>query len=574
VIATPSGCLTTEATPPEVAGLRSSRVSTGHTIASRDGIVVCTERNAARIGARVLAEGGTAVDAAVAVAFALAVTHPQAGNIGGGGFMIIRLPDGTAEAIDYREAAPAAFHPEIYLAPDGTLDRKKYENPYVQVGVPGTVAGLELAHKRHGVRPFHLLVRPAARLAREGFMVSPLLARDLKRHQAKLARHPSTVKAFFHWNGVPYEAGEILKQPELASVLNSIATEGPRVFYNGWIGDSLARKVRAGGGYLAIGDFRTYQAKVRTPIQTPLAGGTLIGMPPPSSGGIAVAQIMALLEDMDLRKADPVGPVAAHAMAEAMRRAFRDRALWLGDPDFVQVPVDRLLSIEHLKELRDGIDPRKATKSETLWFEPLPEKKSGETTHFSIIDRNGMAVANTYTLEQSFGGGVVAPDLGIVLNNELGDFNPRPGDTDREGRIGTRPNIPGAGKRPLSSMSPTIFVRDDRVEIITGSPGGRTIINTVVQILFKRIFLEQGPEHCVWGPRLHHQWFPDRLWLEPGMWPPETVKALEKLGHEVVEEGPQGAAHTIFLRERPDGYVGVGDFRRDGWAAAPVWVEE
>jgi len=571
MIAASPRCAAIESSLSNTAPLRSSRVETGHTIASKNGIVVCTERHAARIGARVLAEGGTAVDAAVAVAFALAVTHPQAGNIGGGGFMIIRLPDGTVDAIDYRETAPAAFHPEIYLAPDGKIDRARYANPYVQVGVPGTVAGLELAHKRHGVRPFHLLVRPAALLARDGFMVSPMLARDLKQNRKKLVQHPSTVKTFFHWNGVPYEAGEILKQPELASVLNSIATEGPRVFYEGWIAHALARKVRAGGGYLTFGDFKTYQAKVRTPIRTPLAGGTLIGMPPPSSGGIAVAQILALLEDLDLRKADPVGPVVAHAMAEAMRRAFRDRALHLGDPDFVKVPVDSLLSVAHLKELRDGIDLKRATRSEKLWFEPIPES-GGETTHFSVIDRNGMAVANTYTLEQSFGGGVVAPDLGIFLNNELGDFNPRPGETDREGRIGTSPNVPGAGKRPLSSMSPTIFVRDDRVEIITGSPGGRTIINTVAQILFKRIFLKQGPELCVWGPRLHHQWFPDRLYLEPDMWPEETVKALEKLGHEVVERGPQGAANSIFLADEHGGYLGVGDFRRDGWAATPVSV--
>jgi gamma-glutamyltranspeptidase/glutathione hydrolase len=565
------GC--TRALPPDPARavVRITPYKLARTVESSQGIVVCADAVAARIGARVLADGGTAVDAAVAVAFALAVTHPQAGNIGGGGFMLVRRPDGSVDAIDYRETAPAAFHPEIYLGPDGTIDRARYENPYVQVGVPGTVAGLALAHRRHGRRPFHLLVRPAERLAREGFVVSPLLARDLRIHRDKLIRHPSTARIFFHWNGEPYEAGERLVQPELAGVLKSIASDGASAFYRGWIGESIARKVRAGGGYLTAADFRIYEAKLREPIRMPLAGGELLGMPPPSSGGIAVAQVLAILEDLPLRQADPVSPQVAHTLAEALRRAFRDRARHLGDPDFGEMPVHELLSAEHLDELRTGIDPRHATPSEKLWFEPVPEG-GGETTHFSVIDREGMAVANTYTLEQSFGGGVVAPDLGIFLNNELGDFNPKPGDTDRAGRIGTPPNLPAAGKRPLSSMSPTIYVRDGRAEIITGSPGGRTIISTVAGVLFARIFLGLPPERAVWGPRLHHQWFPDRISLEEGVWPAKTIAALEGFGHTVERIKSQGAANSI-LWDEERGYVGVGDFRRDGWAAAPIWFE-
>ncbi|MBN2489261.1 MAG: gamma-glutamyltransferase [Planctomycetes bacterium] len=567
------GC--TRGMPPDPARalLRREPFKLGRTVASSSGLVVCADAEAARIGARVLAEGGNAVDAAVAVAFALAVTHPQAGNLGGGGFMLVRRPDGSVDAVDYRETAPAAFHPEVYLGTDGEIDRTRYDNPYLQVGVPGTVAGLALAHRRHGRRPFHLLVEPAERLARAGFIVSPLLARDLRLHRAKLSRHPSTVRVFFHWDREPYQAGERLQQPELAGVLKSIATGGTDVFYRGWIGEAIAQKVRAGGGCLTAADFRRYEARLRDPIRTPLRGGELIGMPPPSSGGIAVAQVLAILDSPALHRADPVGPQLAHALAESLRRAFRDRALHLGDPDFTAVPVNQLLSAAHVKELRGGIDPRRATPSESLWPVPLPlPEAGGETTHFSVLDRDGMAVANTYTLEQTFGGGVVAADLGIFLNNELGDFNPKPGDTDRAGRIGTPPNLPAAGKRPLSSMSPAIYVRDGQVEIITGSPGGRTIISTVAGVLLKRLFLELDPEHAVWSPRLHHAWLPDRLELEEGLWPPQTLEVLRALGHTVKTASSQGAAHSIF-RDGERGYVGVGDCRGDGWAAAPTWFD-
>jgi len=562
------GCSATQPPAPVEAGTGNS-IKIGRILASRNGIVVCVEENAARIGAQVLADGGNAVDAAVATAFALAVTHPQAGNIAGGGFMIIRSPDGEVDAVDYRETAPLAFHPEIFLTPDGKIDKNKVENPHLLVGVPGTVAGLALAHGRHGKRPFHLLLMPAIRLAMEGFIVPPLLAHDLRQNARKLSRHSATSRVFFHWNGNPLAAGERLKQPELGSILRAIASEGPDIFYQDWIADTIARTVRKGGGLLTADDFKTYEAKLRKPIKFPLAGGTLIGMPPPSSGGIAVAQILGILEDLPVRKFDPLGPRAAHVLAEAMRRVFRDRAMYLGDPDFVDVPVERLLSLAHLKKLRDSIDMKKATPSEKLWFEPLAENEGGETTHISVIDRDGMAVSNTYTLERSFGGGVMVSGTGILLNNELGDFNFRPGHTDRKGLIGTLPNIPMACKRPLSSMSPTLYVRDNKVEIITGSPGGRTIINTVACILFNRVFQEQSPAHCVWGPRLHHKWFPDRITLEKSAWPDATAKALARMGHTIHEQPAQGSAHSIFL-DPVRGYVGVGDFRRDGWAAGPV----
>lgn len=563
------GCTASRTSPPEgVTGEKTIRI--GRTLASKTGLVACTEENAARVGARVLSEGGNAVDAAVATAFALAVTHPQAGNIAGGGFMIVRRPDGEVDAIDYRETAPLAFHPEVYLTPDGDIDSAKVENPIFQVGVPGTIAGLALAHERHGRRPFHLLVEPAIRLALDGFLVSPLLARDLRRHAEKLTRHPTTFQMFFHkMDGSPLQAGEWLRQPELAGTLRAIAREGPGVFYRGWIADAIARNVQRGGGLLTVADFRSYEAKVRKPVLFPLAGGTLIGMPPPSSGGIAVAQILGILEDLPLRQAAPLGPIVSHAMAEAMRRAFRDRALHLGDPDFTEIPTERLLSLEHIKVLRDSIQLGRATPSEELWSEPLADSEGGETTHFSIIDRDGMAVSNTYTLEQSFGGGVMVPGTGILLNNELGDFNFKPGHTDREGRIGTPPNVPMAGKRPLSSMAPTLYVRDDKVEVITGSPGGRTIINTVACVLYRHIFQKMSPARCVWGPRLHHQWFPDRISIEVDAWPAATVKALEKMGYTLHDQKIIGSAHSIFLD--PDrGHVGVGDVRRDGWTAAPV----
>lgn len=559
--------------------LLHNRVKAGRAITSRLGLVVCADTHAAQAGAQVLSEGGNAVDAAVTVALVLAVTHPQAGNIGGGGFMLVRLVNGRADAFDYRETAPAAFKPDVYLGEDGRVDRKRYENPYLQVGVPGTLKGLALAHATHGTKPWRLLVQPALRLARAGFRVSPLLARDIELHQAKLRIQPSTHAVFFHQDGAPLQPGDLLRQPELAGVLHAVAEEGAEVFYRGWVGESLVRKVQAGGGLMVQKDLLTYEVKLRKPVRAPLVGGTLIGMPPPSSGGIAVAQILGILEPrLTLRKLEPTGAQVAHALAEAGRRAFRDRARYLGDPDYVDVPIAELLSQSHLDQLGADITPERATPSEELWPErvpePLPEAKT-ETTHFSIIDREGMAVANTYTLEQSFGGGVVAPGLGFLLNNELGDFNPRPGETNRAGRIGTLANIPEGGKRPLSSMSPTFFERDGKLEIITGSPGGRTIISTVAQVLMNRLFFELGPERSVWGPRLHHGWFPDQIRVERFRWPGPTLAGLEEKGHKLVGSESQGAANSIFLdRERGVVWVGVGDFRRDGVAAAPIWIRK
>ena len=449
-------------------------------IRAAQGMVISASGFASQIGAAVLADGGNAVDSAVATAFALAVTHPTAGNIGGGGFLVYRSADGEATAYDFREAAPAAATAEMFLT-DGKYDRVKHHEGYGAVGVPGTVAGLYLAWQQHGSLKWARLVAPAIDLARKGFPVSVDLARSLSEELESMQPYPASV-AQFSRKGVPYKAGEILKQPDLARTLKRIARQGPAGFYEGETAKLIADDMQAHGGLITRDDLKAYQAKQRTPLRGSYRGYEIISMPPPSSGGVGIIEMLNILEGYDLKSMGFGSAQSLHLVAESMRRAFADRAQNLGDPDFnPAMPVTRLISKEHGSELRQGIDPAHASVSSPTSFAWRAE--SDETTHVSVVDAKRNAVALTYTLEWGYGSGIVVPGTGFILNNEMGDFNAGPGLTNDDGLIGTEPNLAQPGKRMLSSMTPTILAKDGKLFMVTGSPGGRTIINTVLQTI-------------------------------------------------------------------------------------------
>lgn len=551
------------------AGSPASDVQVDRALRSSLGAVVCVDRYAAEIGAEILAEGGNAVDAAVAVGFALAVTHPAAGNIGGGGFLLVHSPGGVARAFDYRETAPAAATAEMFLGPDGEIDPEKAGIGHWVVGVPGTVAGLAEAHRQLGSLPWARLVQPARRLAEEGIEVDLDLAMGLEQHADLLRRYPGSARSFLHEDGTPYREGETWRQPELARVLGWIEADGAKAFYEGPVAELLDAEMRRAKALLTASDLKSYRVIVREPLRFAYRDHEVLSMPPPSSGGVALAQILGLVERL-APEADRLDvPATRHALAEAQRRAFADRARHLGDPEASEIDVQRLISSDHLDRMAATFDPQRATDSETLG-PPLTVLEGSHTTHFSVVDAGQMAVANTYTLEESFGSKVVAEGTGFLLNNELHDFNLKPGLTDRKGRIGTDPNLARPGHRPLSSMTPTIVLEQDRPVLVTGSPGGRTIINTVACVLLRVLRCGQPLEEAVAAPRQHHQWFPQRLSLEAGSGP-DLSQALEALGHRVVVLKSQGDAHS--LGRMPDGsWQAVADRRLDGWAAAPTAV--
>ena len=552
---------------PARAQVEAPSIRADRTVRSRRGAVACVERKAAEIGARVLADGGNAVDAAVAVAFALAVTYPAAGNLGGGGFMLVAMKDGRSAAIDYREMAPAGVDARLFLDARGKIDRVKSDRGPFVVGVPGTVAGLEEAHRRFGKRPWAELVEPARRLAVDGITVDAVLAGGLAKVAALLKRCPAAARCFFKPDGSPYAVGETLRQPDLGNSLRWIEEGGTKAFYDGPIAALIVAELAKAGTAMTARDLAGYRAVVRPVLRSRFRGCDLLLMPPPSSGGVALSEILGLLEPLDLKQYGGFTADARHLLAEAERRAFADRAAFLGDPDASEIPVERLLSPQHLDELRRTIDPNHATPSEQLG-PPLSAPEEDSTTHFSVVDGEGSAVANTYTLEDQFGGGLVADGTGFLLNDELHDFNLKPGRTDREGNIGTAPNVVRPGRRPLSSMTPCIVQRGGETILVTGSPGGRTIINTVAMVVLAVLEFGLPIDEALALPRQHHAWFPDRIELEATL--AATVRAeLERRGHKTTVE-EQGDAHAI-ARDPATGIVhAAADRRVDGWAAGPV----
>jgi gamma-glutamyltranspeptidase/glutathione hydrolase len=533
------------------------------TAPARHGMVASQEVEATRIGLDILRRGGNAVDAAVAVGFALAVTLPKAGNLGGGGFMMVHLADGNENiAIDYRETAPAATTPDIFLGPDGQADPAKSRDSGLGVGVPGTVAGLSLALVRFGSGKFTLaeLIAPAARLAREGIPVKDDLYDSLRTEQPRLARWPATARIFLKPVGSAPAAGENLVQPELAEVLETIGREGARAFYIGPIADKIVASVREAGGLMTRGDLENYSPVIRNPVYGTYRGYEIVSMPPPSSGGIHLVEMLNILEGY--RTVGDGSPAALHLQIEAMKLAYADRAEYLGDSDSVDVPMERLISKSYAAALREKIDVRRARPAAGV---RTPAPSGGNTTHFSVVDGSGNVVANTYSLNFNFGLGLVAEGTGILLNNELDDFAAKPGAPNAYGLIGGAANAPGPGKRPLSSMTPTIVLKDTNPVLVTGAPGGSRIITTVLQVIVNAIDGRMTIGNAVAAPRLHNQWMPDEVVVERNF-PPAKVRALAALGHKLTIGPPFGSAHSIAVT--PEGLVGAADLRARGASAA------
>ncbi len=554
-LAPPSGAA---GLPPIVAfGARTLPVIASH------GMVVAQEGTAARVGLDVLKRGGNAVDAAVATALALAVTLPRAGNLGGGGFMLVHLAKGDRTvAIDYRETAPAATRPDVFLDARGEAVPHLSRDTGLAVGVPGTVAGLALALERYGSGRFSFadLARPAAALARDGIPVTEDLADSLLTN-ARLKTWPSSAAIFLHGDGTPLTVGERLVQADLAGTLEAIGREGAKGFYEGSMAAKIVAAVRAAGGAMTTDDLKGYAASERAPVFGTYRGHTVASMPPPSSGGIHVVELLNILEGFDLARAGANSAAALHDMAEAMKLAYADRATYLGDPAVVDVPVKGLTSKRYAATLRATIQPDRARPaSEIKIVDPLPYE-SDQTTHFSIVDAAGDAVSNTYTLNLNYGVGLVAAGTGVLLNDELDDFAAKPDAPNAFGLTGGKANAPGPGKRPLSSMAPTMMFKDGHLELVTGSPGGSRIITTVLEMILNIVDFGMNVADATAAPRVHDQLLPDVLSIEAGV-SPDTIRLLEAEGHRVTPHDAWGSAESIALG---DGLLaGAADPRQRG----------
>jgi gamma-glutamyltranspeptidase / glutathione hydrolase len=536
-------------------------------VRSNAGMVASQNDVASHVGAAVLGGGGTAIDAAVATAFALAVTHPTAGNIGGGGFIVFRPAAGAPEAYDFREMAPAQASATMFLK-DGTYSADVHHNGYLSVGVPGTVAGLYLAWKEHGRLPWPRLVAPAIALARDGFVVTEGLARSLSGVLKSMAAYPASI-AQFSKAGTPYAAGDVLKQPDLARTLRRIADQGPAGFYEGETAALVEEEMSAHGGLITRADLKAYQPKKRTPVTGTYRGYDIISMPPVSSGGVGLIEQLNMLEGFDLKASGFRSAASVHQIVETMRRSYADRARYLGDPDFnPDMPVAMLVSKEYAAKQRKTIDPGHASTSSPTSFEWPVE--SDETTHLSVVDRDRNAVSLTYTLENGYGAKMVVPGAGFLLNDEMGDFNAGPGLTNAQGLIGTTPNLASPRKRMLSSMTPTIIAKDGKLFMVTGSPGGRTIINTVLLTVLNVIDYGMNAQEAVDAPRLHHQWLPDRVDYERNGLSPDTLKLLEGMGHTLRAGGAQGVAEVILVDSRDGTLQGGSDRRAADGSAVPA----
>ncbi len=529
---------------------------------ARNGMVATQEATATKVGVDILRQGGNAVDAAVAIGFTLAVTLPRAGNLGGGGFMMVHLAktDETV-AIDYREKAPALSSRDMYLDKQGNAVTDRSRFTHLSVGVPGTVAGLTLALEKYGTLTLKEVMAPAIHLATEGMVVTEPLARNLQKNQGTLLRWQETANIFFKPNTVPYSSGDVLRQKDLAWSLSKIADQGPDAFYRGDIAQKLIAEMRNHYGLMTLKDLKKYRAVVRKPVKGTYRGYEIVSMPPPSSGGIHLIQMLNILEGYPMRMLGAQSGESLYFLAETMKLAYADRSRHLGDPDFWRVPVKGLVSKSYADELRKRIDREKAKPSKEIRpGNPLPYE-SQETTHFSVMDKAGNVVANTYTLNFSYGSGIVAKGTGILLNNEMDDFSAKPGVPNAYGLVGGQANAVQPGKRPLSSMTPTLVFKEGKPFLATGSPGGSRIISTTLQLIMNVVDHEMNVAAATHAPRMHHQWLPDRLEAEPGF-PAETLITLKEKGHLVFDSEPIGSTQSIL--RNADGFFGASDPRRPG----------
>ncbi len=504
-----------------------------HPNAGREGMVVAEEKMAAKIGADMLALGGNAIDAAVATGFALAVTHPRAGNIGGGGFMLVNMrEDGETIAIDYRETAPAAATRDMYLNENGAVDEEAVQRSYKAAGVPGTVAGLLYAHERYGRLSRRAVMAPAIALAEKGWPLTYYQAAMIESHRDLLSRDPAARAIFFKADGAGYLPGELFKRPDLARTLKTVSQKGRDGFYKGAVAKKIADAMATNGGLITRKDLENFRIAVREPVVGDFRGYEIHSMPPPSSGGIHLIQMLNMLETKPPFESDGDSAPRLHFIAEIMRRAFADRAEHLGDPDFVDVPVDGLLSDEYAAALVAEIDTGVASKSSDVREGDPYAYEGPDTTHYSVIDKNGNMVANTYTLNLSYGSGIVVPGTGVLLNNEMDDFSAAPGAPNFYGLIGGEKNAIAANKRPLSSMTPALIFKDGEPFMSVGAPGGARIITAVFNVVVNVIDRGMNIADAADAPRIHHQWLPDLLMYEPGLGE-ETKAALEAMDHEL-----------------------------------------
>ncbi|SGZ00902.1 Gamma-glutamyltranspeptidase [Moritella viscosa] len=531
-----------------------------HPVWAANGMVASQEALATQIGVDIMKQGGNAIDAAVAVGYALAVTLPRAGNLGGGGFMLVYLADEQrAIAIDYREVAPLTAYPDMFLDDAGNPDSQLSRFHGLAIGVPGTVLGFELALNKYGSMSLAQVMAPAIKLARDGIVVTPDLANSLQATKKRLSQWPSTKTIFYKADGSNYQPGEILKQTDLANTLTAIAKKGSPAFYQGPIAKQISNSVRNAGGMMTMQDLATYEAIERRPVTGDYRGYQVISMPPPSSGGVHIIQMLNMLSQFPIDKMGHNSAATIHVMAESMRRAYADRSLYLGDPDFVNVPVSELTNEQYAKQLVSQINPNKATPSSEVSPGTLLPYESNQTTHYSVVDKFGNAVSNTYTLNFSYGSGLVANGTGVLLNNEMDDFSAKPGTPNAYGLIGGKANAVAAKKRPLSSMTPTIVLKDNKPYLVTGSPGGSRIITTTLQVIMNVIDHNMNIAEASAATRIHHQWLPDMIRIEKGL-NVDTINLLENKGHKVEVKAAMGSTQTIMLTE--EGVYGASDPRR------------
>jgi len=552
---------TTSITPAPTAG-----TSANQPVRGRHGMVASTSPLASRVGADVMQRGGNAIDAAVAVGLALAVTWPSAGNLGGGGFMMIRRADGNTEIIDYRERAPLAASRDMYLDKNGDVIKDASTVGYKATGVPGTVAGFALALQHHGKLKWQDVIEPARKLAADGFAVSYHTARSLRASTDLLSKFPESNRLFLR-DGKPYDEGEQFKQPELAATLTRLKEKGPREFYEGETARLIAEDMKANGGLVTAQDLKEYEPTSRKPLKTTYRGYDILTMPPPSSGGVALIEMLNMLEGYNLAELGPGSSDSIHLLTEIERRAFADRAAYLGDTDFVNVPISGLMSRDYAATLARTIKPDRATPSREIREGNPVAYESPETTHFTVIDAEGNVVSNTYTLNNSFGCGATARGTGILLNNEMDDFTSKPGVPNAYGLLQSENNSIAPHKRPLSAMTPTIVLKDGQVYFAIGSPGGPTIINTVFQVIVNVIDYGMNLQQAIDAPRFHHQWMPDHIRYEPFGLNRDTRAALEKRGHAFADKpGYMGDVEGVMIDPQSGIRLGASDPRLGGAA--------
>jgi gamma-glutamyltranspeptidase/glutathione hydrolase len=533
-------------------------------VRARHGMVGSTDEHASRAGLEMLRRGGNAVDAAVAVGFALAVTHPAAGNLGGGGFMVIRLADGRETTIDYREMAPARATRDMFLDGDGNAVEERSRVGALAAGVPGSVAGLTYAHRKYGRLPLSAVMAPAIALARDGFEVSWALADSFEGSKDLLSRFPATARAFQRPDGTWMAQGDRLVQADLARTLERIAADGPDAFYKGAIADLIVEEMKRSGGLITKADLAAYVPRERPPAVGSYRGLRVVSMPPPSSGGVALVQLLNILEAYPLSEYGHNSSRTIHLVSEAARRVYADRSEWLGDPEFFRVPVEGLLSRRYADHLRAGISETRATLSRDVAPGQPRAYEPSDTTHYSVVDADGSAVSTTTTINGSYGNGQMVPGAGFLLNNEMDDFSAKPGSPNMFGLIGGEANAVGPGKRMLSSMTPTLLVKDGKTRLVLGSPGGSRIITTVLQVVLNVVDFKMTVQEAVDAPRFHHQWLPDAIRLERQGFAADVVTALEAMGHAVAVGEDMGDVHAIMIDPASGLRLGASDPRLDG----------